>query len=545
MPELKTSDTRAVVLIYRFLSGTDAASPGAYELQVSGHGGPQVFTDSSHYYDAHSKTVRACSFPGHSFTAGLATAMGVRFTSPRGSRLVAAEFGFLGDPAISGRSTDLLCTVSDSSGLPGKVVATGTLQSTRMDDGVFWRRYNFLTPELRFQPNDDFHLVLSFEDYADSDSALAVLDTARTPSDRSHVLVDSAGVSEWRSFSKGNNFFARAIFSVVADQATPVVQFEVVASRAVPGEFNVVISDGGALDAASLEGTLVTPGESSSKHFYFQADSGWTSSPLKMMPGSQGFITVSGRHRFGAVAGADTLAVSAATCSPDGGCYARSSDGAFEIHMPPGAVQGAGAIVVERAARPVQFTRPAQGEFIETGLEFTLVTAALHWDESAEVVFRYHDNARAEMAENSLVIAQLSQDGWTPIGGELYREQKVIRALIDSAGTFGLLIRRVSPDSPDALPASGLVLRQNYPNPFNAGTTIRFSLTTAGMVTVRIVNLKGQVIAMLASREFSAGDHFVEWDGTDDARTQVASGVYLYQVESEHAVSTRKLVLVK
>jgi len=69
-------------------------------------------------------------------------------------------------------------------------------------------------------------------------------------------------------------------------------------------------------------------------------------------------------------------------------------------------------------------------------------------------------------------------------------------------------------------------LRQNYPNPFNPTTTIEFNLAEDALVTVKIFNLLGQEVAILADhQEFTEGANDVEFNASS-----MASGVYFYRI---------------
>jgi len=43
----------------------------------------------------------------------------------------------------------------------------------------------------------------------------------------------------------------------------------------------------------------------------------------------------------------------------------------------------------------------------------------------------------------------------------------------------------------------------------------------------------------------AAGPHRLVWDGRDDNNRPVASGVYLYRLETDGFVKTRKMLLMK
>ena len=93
---------------------------------------------------------------------------------------------------------------------------------------------------------------------------------------------------------------------------------------------------------------------------------------------------------------------------------------------------------------------------------------------------------------------------------------------------------------------SNYQLYQNYPNPFNPSTTIKFQLKKAETVSVKIYNLNGQLVrTLLDNVKKEAGLHTVTWDGRDDAGHKVASGRYIYSLESAHFKASRVMTLLK
>lgn len=99
----------------------------------------------------------------------------------------------------------------------------------------------------------------------------------------------------------------------------------------------------------------------------------------------------------------------------------------------------------------------------------------------------------------------------------------------------------------DGVPAAAK-LYQNYPNPFNPGTTLNFRLLENSLVTVRIYNMLGQLVATLISEEELE-------EGYNELRFEAgefASGVYFYQIDVQGLASERmrtmltsKMVLLK
>ncbi|MBK6765920.1 MAG: T9SS type A sorting domain-containing protein [bacterium] len=92
----------------------------------------------------------------------------------------------------------------------------------------------------------------------------------------------------------------------------------------------------------------------------------------------------------------------------------------------------------------------------------------------------------------------------------------------------------------DVLPTT-FQLYQNYPNPFNPSTNIQFDLINSSVVTLKVFNVLGEEVATLVNNEaLTAGAHTVEFDAST-----LSSGVYMYRLESNGIVSTRKMVLMK
>ena len=83
-------------------------------------------------------------------------------------------------------------------------------------------------------------------------------------------------------------------------------------------------------------------------------------------------------------------------------------------------------------------------------------------------------------------------------------------------------------------------LNQNYPNPFNPSTTISYGLRKSGQVKLEIYNILGEKVATLIDAVQKAGNHQLEWSPQN-----LASGVYLYRLEAEGLVMTKKLILIR
>ncbi len=88
-------------------------------------------------------------------------------------------------------------------------------------------------------------------------------------------------------------------------------------------------------------------------------------------------------------------------------------------------------------------------------------------------------------------------------------------------------------------------LMANTPNPFNPDTEIRYYLVQNSDINLSIFNNKGQLIRRLDSGNRTAGMHSVSWDGFDRSGHSVATGVYLYILQTESEKIVRKMLLLK
>jgi photosystem II stability/assembly factor-like uncharacterized protein len=83
-------------------------------------------------------------------------------------------------------------------------------------------------------------------------------------------------------------------------------------------------------------------------------------------------------------------------------------------------------------------------------------------------------------------------------------------------------------------------LSQNYPNPFNPSTTINYSLPHPGNVKLTVYNSIGSKVATIANDYKPAGNYSVQFNAST-----LASGIYLYRLESGNYSSVKKFILMK
>jgi hypothetical protein len=75
-------------------------------------------------------------------------------------------------------------------------------------------------------------------------------------------------------------------------------------------------------------------------------------------------------------------------------------------------------------------------------------------------------------------------------------------------------------------------MKQNYPNPFRSQTTIAFFVPGKSRVRMKVYDMRGDLVKVLADEVLEAGNHELTWDGNNDQNAPVSSGDYLCQMEA-------------
>ncbi|MBN2537857.1 T9SS type A sorting domain-containing protein, partial [candidate division WOR-3 bacterium] len=83
------------------------------------------------------------------------------------------------------------------------------------------------------------------------------------------------------------------------------------------------------------------------------------------------------------------------------------------------------------------------------------------------------------------------------------------------------------------------------PNPVQRLGTVAFNLPLAGHARLTVVDLTGRTVRTLADARLERGSYSYTWNRQDDAGREVAAGVYLYRLETDAGILSRKAVLVR
>jgi len=88
----------------------------------------------------------------------------------------------------------------------------------------------------------------------------------------------------------------------------------------------------------------------------------------------------------------------------------------------------------------------------------------------------------------------------------------------------------------------------SHPNPFNEKVVIRYRLAGSPgpqRASLKIYNIRGQLVRVLLDGELIAGKYQIVWDGTDSEEMKVSSGVYLCVLQVGESRRAAPLLLLK
>jgi hypothetical protein len=219
----------------------------------------------------------------------------------------------------------------------------------------------------------------------------------------------------------------------------------------------------------------------------------------------------------------------------------QNASGQVEIYFPPNALSpGTNEVSIRRIA-------VAAGKLVQDA-ELTQLTDAYEirsagdgiLGKRATLTMRYSDGQLAGRDPAKLGIFRLGSDQWQRLGGTSDPAGKLILTTVERLGTFaifedlstlvgGLAVRELD-CQPRAFAPRGGGLRDE--------TDISFTLTGPADVTVRVYNVSGRLERVIVrDQPMAPGRVTLKWNGQDEDRNLVTSGLYIVSVDAggEHS----------
>ena len=88
-------------------------------------------------------------------------------------------------------------------------------------------------------------------------------------------------------------------------------------------------------------------------------------------------------------------------------------------------------------------------------------------------------------------------------------------------------------------------LSQNFPNPVFSRTIIKYYIANPCKVELKLFNIAGRQIAILANESQTPGYYQVNWDIRNLSKTLLPNGVYFYRLTGGEFTDTKKLVIMR
>jgi choice-of-anchor B domain-containing protein len=109
-----------------------------------------------------------------------------------------------------------------------------------------------------------------------------------------------------------------------------------------------------------------------------------------------------------------------------------------------------------------------------------------------------------------------------------------------SNGLFVIKTTAPSGFTSDVMQPVSFSLLQNYPNPFNPVTVIRYSLSEKATTSLKVYDIQGRTISVLADEVQSAGTYETQWNAEG-----FASGIYFYELHTGDRKISKRMLLLK
>jgi hypothetical protein len=103
-------------------------------------------------------------------------------------------------------------------------------------------------------------------------------------------------------------------------------------------------------------------------------------------------------------------------------------------------------------------------------------------------------------------------------------------------GKYGMITNVLSEVVNDV----GSIKLNNYPNPFNPSTTIQYSITESGNVSLKIFNTLGEEVANLVNEYQQPGTYKINFNAED-----LSTGIYFYSLQAGSFIETKKMILIR
>ncbi|MBN1433688.1 T9SS type A sorting domain-containing protein [Candidatus Fermentibacterales bacterium] len=122
-----------------------------------------------------------------------------------------------------------------------------------------------------------------------------------------------------------------------------------------------------------------------------------------------------------------------------------------------------------------------------------------------------------------------SNDGWVYCG---WNVDDVVLYGLEEKGTGGVLTSSTELDPP-------------WPNPVRSGATLRYRIPSSGVVTLRVYDISGRLVARLEEGFRLQGEHQTSWDATGVSGERLPSGIYFVRADGCGSSDVEKAIILR
>jgi hypothetical protein len=218
-----------------------------------------------------------------------------------------------------------------------------------------------------------------------------------------------------------------------------------------------------------------------------------------------------------------------------GGTVTNAS-GSVELYFPPNALaSGAREVLIRRlpvaeildkfAVQQTGLTR------ISSAYE---ISAAGQLRKPVTLTLDYTETELGNSDPSTLGVFRHQSGQWQRVGGSGLAGERAVRTAVEELGVFALFEDLATPVGDLAIRALDCQPRAFAPTAGDKSETdISFELTRATDITVRVYNASGRLERVIARDEpMAPGRISLSWDGRDEDREMVASGLYIVVVNA-------------
>ncbi len=199
-----------------------------------------------------------------------------------------------------------------------------------------------------------------------------------------------------------------------------------------------------------------------------------------------------------------------------------------------GVLVSAGGVTISGSATDVWIFQIAQNLTVANGAIITLSGGALasniFWQVAGQVTL----GTTAAMKGIILCQTQIAMSTGATLNGRALAQtavtliaSTVVRPVVTTVVNVGIAPQEFA-------------LFQNYPNPFNPTTNINFSIPQSGVVSLKVFDILGNEVMTVLNQFQTAGSYTVNLDAS-----KLATGMYMYKLESGSFSSVKRMVLIK